>query len=382
MKIGYFKLNKFTNISHKILSNDLVKYFGQYFDLEGIEAESRFNLEDFFRQTDRKKMDFVFLNDDFDPFYLYRYRTLKRKNLGFLFFPCTFFTWLDRYKSLNSYYTEKDVMLVASSLLDDGLGCINPGLNRFRFGVPIDTKINPGHDTKGGNGFFDIIFCGMMIPSKNLDLIIKMLPKLKKKFPVRLHVISQVIKNDYCYGIINLVKKLGLFKDVIFYGPCEDTRTKNRILSKGSVLIHPTTYRSEGFGRVVVEAFSLGLPVITTDWFGVNELVENRENGFLVKVNSNYQVDKKDLFARILELQGDRDLLNMMRKNNIRKAKEYDFRLVFDKLSKYLHDLAGQNPNPLRLSAKYPFVDKTNDSICRYLFKKYINKRFRPEILL
>ena len=50
------------------------------------------------------------------------------------------------------------------------------------------------------------------------------------------------------------------------------------------VLIFPTL--SDGFGMVVTEAFSRGLPVITTDQAGASDLVRNRENGFVIPAGS------------------------------------------------------------------------------------------------
>lgn len=46
------------------------------------------------------------------------------------------------------------------------------------------------------------------------------------------------------------------------------------------VMVFPTL--SDGFGMVVTEAFSRGLPVITTDQAGASDLVRDRENGLVI----------------------------------------------------------------------------------------------------
>lgn len=49
---------------------------------------------------------------------------------------------------------------------------------------------------------------------------------------------------------------------------------------KSDVLVFPTL--SDGFGMVVTEAFSRGLPVITTDRAGASDLVQHGKNGLIV----------------------------------------------------------------------------------------------------
>lgn len=49
---------------------------------------------------------------------------------------------------------------------------------------------------------------------------------------------------------------------------------------KADILVFPTL--SDGFGMVVTEAFSRGLPVITTDQAGASDLVRHGENGLII----------------------------------------------------------------------------------------------------
>ena len=49
---------------------------------------------------------------------------------------------------------------------------------------------------------------------------------------------------------------------------------------RADVLIFPTL--ADGFGMVVTEAFSRGLPVITTDKAGASDMVEHKRNGFII----------------------------------------------------------------------------------------------------
>ena len=54
------------------------------------------------------------------------------------------------------------------------------------------------------------------------------------------------------------------------------------LLAEHDVLVFPSYHRREGMPGVVLEAMQAGLPVITTRWRAIPELVEDGENGVLV----------------------------------------------------------------------------------------------------
>ena len=52
-------------------------------------------------------------------------------------------------------------------------------------------------------------------------------------------------------------------------------------LKKYDVLIFPTHYEGEGCPGILVEALSVGLPILASNWKYNDEFVENGVNGFL-----------------------------------------------------------------------------------------------------
>jgi glycosyltransferase involved in cell wall biosynthesis len=58
------------------------------------------------------------------------------------------------------------------------------------------------------------------------------------------------------------------------------------VLAMSNVFVLPSAYR-EGIPRVLLEAASMGLPIVTTDTPGCNDVVENGVNGFLVPVRDS-----------------------------------------------------------------------------------------------
>ena len=72
-----------------------------------------------------------------------------------------------------------------------------------------------------------------------------------------------------------------------FFGKLEDVRP---VIEAHSVYVLPS-YR-EGTPRTVLEAMSMGRPIITTDAPGCKETVVEGENGFLVKVKSASELEE------------------------------------------------------------------------------------------
>jgi glycosyltransferase involved in cell wall biosynthesis len=107
-------------------------------------------------------------------------------------------------------------------------------------------------------------------------------------------------------GVLDLVTAVKQLPDdsqitVTFYGPLQDgvkasdlTTNKSRYcglipndqvnttLATFDALVLPTKYQGEGYPGVIIEAFGAGLPVISTKWQAIPEIV-NDNNGILVE---------------------------------------------------------------------------------------------------
>ena len=57
-------------------------------------------------------------------------------------------------------------------------------------------------------------------------------------------------------------------------------------LDRYDVLLLPTTHPGEGYPAVIIEAFAAGVPVVTTEWKSIPELVGNGSRGILVPPSS------------------------------------------------------------------------------------------------
>lgn len=73
-----------------------------------------------------------------------------------------------------------------------------------------------------------------------------------------------------------------LRRTLIWPGARQDIAT---ILAASDIFVLPSAYR-EGIPRVLLEAASMGLPIVTTDSPGCNEVVDHGENGLLVPIGN------------------------------------------------------------------------------------------------
>lgn len=96
---------------------------------------------------------------------------------------------------------------------------------------------------------------------------------------------------------------------------------------QASVFVLPSYYR-EGLPRTILEAMSCGRAIITTDWPGCRDAIDNGENGFLVSPR-----DIDSLCDRIIQLIENKDLLTKMADNSYKKCCEkYEVSIINNKM--------------------------------------------------
>lgn len=149
-----------------------------------------------------------------------------------------------------------------------------------------------------------IISIARLYPQKNQQLMIRAFAKVVEKYPNwKLYIFGDgpLRSNLEC-----LISQLKLDGKVLLPG-----RT-NRVLEeldKSKIFCLTSDY--EGMSNSMIEAICMGLPVVTTNVSGANELIKNGKNGFIVNIG-----DENDLINRLLTLMGSIDLQDKMSKNN------------------------------------------------------------------
>ena len=136
------------------------------------------------------------------------------------------------------------------------------------------------HDQKvfKKNKAFTFIFIGMLIDLKKPLDIIKAFSRINQsEIDSQLKIIGVGNQRSKCNELVN---KLSLADRVSFYDTLSRENTLKKIAESHCLCSVSTT---ESFGMSILEALSLGLPVVATKSGGPQDLI-NKRNGLLVDI--------------------------------------------------------------------------------------------------
>ena len=121
------------------------------------------------------------------------------------------------------------------------------------------------------------LYVGSLYKGKGIDVLINAFSKLDHSLCELILVGPDMTKGVY----VKLVKSLNLEKNVKFIGSVSSNEI-NKYMSYSDVFVLPSRY--DGWGAVLNEAASLGLPLIATDQCGAAyHIIKNDFNGYMVK---------------------------------------------------------------------------------------------------
>lgn len=201
---------------------------------------------------------------------------------------------------VNFFLKNVNVILLSSSLKDDlkeidtyknlyflpnGIEDIFDEENKFNAYINqkfkhITTKIN-------------VLFLSNMLESKGYVDVLHLASRLKAAdLDVSFHFAGAWGGGEIREGFYNYIEKHNLTDVVTYHGFVSDEE-KNSLLMTSQVLIFPT--KNEAFGLVVPEAFSYGIPVITSDEGSLPFIVSN-ETGIIL----NHISDLDSAFINII----------------------------------------------------------------------------------
>ncbi len=128
---------------------------------------------------------------------------------------------------------------------------------------------------------FIISMVGRMTPLKGHEYFLRAVAKVVRSMPlVKVWIVGDAPANKVHYRqeLELLVERLGLKQHVEFFGNRQDIP---RLLAKSHLLVFPSTV-PESFGRVIIEAQAVGVPVVATQVGGVIDIIKHEETGLLV----------------------------------------------------------------------------------------------------
>lgn len=184
--------------------------------------------------------------------------------------------------------------------------------------IPNFTCIN--NKLKSDLSHNKVVFVGRFSPEKDVSILINAWQKVSKIAPNwTLDLYGDGEEKD---KIIELIDKLELKNSVNLKGWSNQIEN---IYRDSSLLVLPSKF--EGFVLVVLEALTMGIPCITFDIPGCNNLIKNNINGFLIKQRSHV-----DLAQKIIEyIQCSHASKMEIQKRIPKTIEKYSKNMVMDK---------------------------------------------------
>ncbi|WP_158729512.1 MULTISPECIES: glycosyltransferase family 4 protein [unclassified Flavobacterium] len=129
-----------------------------------------------------------------------------------------------------------------------------------------------------------IFFFGNISIEKGADIAIQAFVALIKTEPdATLHFLGK--EGKYTNELVKIIKNQNIEEKVFFYG-IKNTKEAIEIISKAAVVICPS--KGETFGLALCETMSLSKPVVTSNIESFQEIIENRENGYIANNIEEY----------------------------------------------------------------------------------------------
>ncbi len=132
-----------------------------------------------------------------------------------------------------------------------------------------------------GQSSFTVSMVGRITPLKGHSFFLEAMAKVIRQMPyVRVRIIGDAPGNKRAYKdrLLLLTRRLGISEKVEFLGNRADIP---HLLDESDVLVL-STVTHEAFGRVIVEAQAVGVPVVVTKVGGVVDIVEHEKTGLVV----------------------------------------------------------------------------------------------------
>ena len=155
-------------------------------------------------------------------------------------------------------------------------------------------KFNIDHDSK------IILLPGRLTPWKGHEMFLESLKKFKHNFS-QIKFKAIILGDDqgrkiYKKKLLRLVEQYRLIDDVIFIDHMESMPLAYKI----STIVVSSSIEPEAFGRISVEAQSMGKPIIASNIGGSRETIINDKTGFLFEAGNTNKLSEK--LSEILNL--------------------------------------------------------------------------------
>jgi len=154
-----------------------------------------------------------------------------------------------------------------------------------------------------------IITVANLVPVKGIEVLIHAIHKLKDEH-IKLTILGDK-DNDYGREMETLTKSLGMQNQVVFHGKELDVRP---LISQADLYVIPTLDegRKEGMPMALVEAMSMGTPLLGSDITGIKYVLKDFKQ-LLFKAADSDELSKKILFIQSMSIKERQEIGQQLR---------------------------------------------------------------------
>ncbi len=172
-----------------------------------------------------------------------------------------------------------------------------------------------------------ILFVGTLEPRKNVAGLIRAFDWFRRHSGTRHKLVITGMKGWMFEDIFKAYEASGFKKDIIFKGYVRDDELAG-LYQQASIFVYPSFY--EGFGFPIIEAFSCGVPVVTSRTSSCGEIA-----GDAALLIDPY--DYKEIGQAILKLVNDNSLKEEIVRKGLERAKEFTWKKTAREFLKLLN---------------------------------------------
>lgn len=127
-----------------------------------------------------------------------------------------------------------------------------------------------------------ILYFGLVRAYKGLDLLLKALPAILKKLPVKVLVAGEFYEDEAKYR--SLIRELNIEDNIVIHNNFVENQQVSTYFSAADVLVLP--YKTATQSGIVQLAYQFDRPCIVTDVGGLSEVVIHEKTGYVVEPNN------------------------------------------------------------------------------------------------
>ena len=178
-----------------------------------------------------------------------------------------------------------------------------------------------------------IVSVGRIVPGKDFATLARAFALLKQTTDARLIIVGGGTNEEEKTKLSAVISENNLEDCVSLAGERDNPHP---FMGAADVYVSSSAY--EGFSNSLLEAMSLGVPVVSTDHqFGANEMIEDGRSGLLVPVG-----DEESMAGAIERVLGDDDLRQNLATGAKERARNFTIEKAVTEYEKLFREIAGK----------------------------------------